>query len=224
VTALAKVVLTGLVQLAAIGVLLFGAAGTVDYGQAWVLLAVFAVSALFPSIYLQLTNPVAMQRRMRSGPTAEARPVQKLVMAGLYLALAGMGVLGGLDRRFGWSATPPMLCLAGAALVGAGLIVVVLVVAQNSYASTTVQVEADQRVVSTGLYGWVRHPMYTGNAIMLLGLPWAVGSPWALILVVPGLLVLGWRIHDEETLLAAELTGYREYTRQVRSRLLPYLW
>ncbi|PRC49436.1 hypothetical protein C6A85_74720, partial [Mycobacterium sp. ITM-2017-0098] len=124
----------------------------------------------------QVTNPDALQRRMRGGPTAEARNVQKIVMAGLYLSLGAMCVVSAFDHRFGWSTVPPVLCVIGNVLVGVGLGAVVLVASQNSYASTTVRVEAGQRVVSTGLYGLVRHPMYTANAIMLLGIPFALGS------------------------------------------------
>jgi protein-S-isoprenylcysteine O-methyltransferase Ste14 len=224
VAALLKVFVSGLVQLVAIGVLLFVAAGTFAFWQAWAFLAVFALSAWLPSIYLQVTNPVALQRRMRSGPTAEGRPAQKVAMAGLYLALIAMCVVGGLDHRFGWSSVPTAICLVGDVLAALGLGVVVLVAIQNTYASTTVQVEAGQKVVSTGLYGLVRHPMYTGNALMLVGLPLALGSYWALIFVVPGLLVLASRIHDEEKLLAEELDGYLDYTLKVRSRLVPYMW
>jgi protein-S-isoprenylcysteine O-methyltransferase Ste14 len=224
VAALLKVFVSGLVQLVAIGVLLFVAAGTFAFWQAWAFLAVFALSAWLPSIYLQVTNPVALQRRMRSGPTAEGRPAQKVAMAGLYLALIAMCVVGGLDHRFGWSSVPTAICLVGDVLAALGLGVVVLVAIQNTYASTTVQVEAGQKVVSTGLYGLVRHPMYTGNALMLVGLPLALGSYWALIFMVPGLLVLASRIHDEEKLLAEELDGYLDYTQKVRSRLVPYMW
>ncbi|HEX5142950.1 MAG TPA: isoprenylcysteine carboxylmethyltransferase family protein, partial [Mycobacterium sp.] len=113
---------------------------------------------------------------------------------------------------------------AGDVVVGAGLAVVVMVVVQNSYASTTVQVEAGQTVVSTGLYGLVRHPMYTGNVLMLVGLPFALGSYWALVFVVPGVAVLASRIRDEEKMLTEELAGYREYTRKVRHRLVPCMW
>jgi protein-S-isoprenylcysteine O-methyltransferase Ste14 len=224
VKAVLTVAFSGFVQLVAIGALLFVPAGTFNYWQAWAFLVVFAISAWLPSIYLQLTNPAALQRRMRSGPTAEGRTVQKIVMAVLYGSLAAMCVVSGLDHRFGWSSVPTALCLVGDVLVAVGLGVVVLVVSQNSYASTTVQVEAGQTVVSTGLYGLVRHPMYTGNVLMLVGLPLALGSYWALVFVIPGVGVLASRIRDEEKMLAAELGGYREYTQQVRSRLVPYVW
>lgn len=219
-----NVLVSGLVQLAAIGVLLFWPAGTFDYWQAWAFLTVFALSAWIPSIYLQLTNPEVLQRRMRGGPVAEGRTVQKVVMAGLYGSLAAMCVVSALDQRFGWTSVPTVLCVVGNLLVAVGLGVVVAVAVQNSYASTTVQVEAGQEVVSTGLYGVVRHPMYTGNVLMLVGTPMALGSYWGLAFAVPGVLVLASRIHDEEKLLNDELTGYRQYTQTVRYRLMPCLW
>jgi protein-S-isoprenylcysteine O-methyltransferase Ste14 len=135
-----------------------------------------------------------------------------------------MVVVSVLDHRFGWSTAPTAICLAGDVLVAVGLGVVGLVIIQNSYASSTVQVQADQKVVSTGLYGMVRHPMYTGNVIMLIGIPLALGSYWGLVFVIPGLIVLAVRIRDEERLLQEELTGYHEYTQTVRYRLVPLMW
>ncbi len=219
-----KVLVSSLVQLVLIGVLMFVPAGTVDYWQAWVFLAVVAVSTWLPSIHLQRSNPVAMQRRMRGGPAAEARAAQKLVMAGLYGSLVAMVVVSALDHRFGWSRVPAAVCLVGDMVAAVGLGMVMLVIVQNSYASSTVQVESGQTVVSSGLYGLVRHPMYTANVIMMVGIPLALGSYWGLVFVIPGLLVLAWRIRDEETLLRGELDGYREYTRKVRYRLVPGVW
>jgi protein-S-isoprenylcysteine O-methyltransferase Ste14 len=224
VNAVLKVAALGFAQLVAIGLLIFLPAGTFDYWQAWVFLAVFALTAWFPSIYLQITNPVVLERRMRSGPIAEGRTVQKIVMIGLYGSLVAVCVVSALDHRFGWSTPPAAVCVIGNMLAGAGLIVTVLVAVQNTYASTTVQVETGQKVVSTGLYGLVRHPMYTGNVLVLVGLPLALGSYWALIFVLPGVAVLAARIHDEEKLLGDELDGYHEYTKKVRSRLIPQVW
>jgi protein-S-isoprenylcysteine O-methyltransferase Ste14 len=224
VNAVLKVAALGLGQLIAVGLLVFIPAGTVDYWQAWVFLAVFALAAWIPSIYLQVTNPDALEKRMRSGPVAEGRTVQKVVMLGLYGSLVAICVVSGLDHRFGWSSVPAALCLIGDLVVAAGLGVVVMVTIQNRYASTTVQVQSDQQVVSTGLYGLVRHPMYTGNVLMLVGLPLALGSYWGLIFVAPGVAVLAARIQDEEKLLGDELNGYREYTEKVRSRLIPQVW
>jgi len=219
-----KMLVLGLAELVVFGLLLFLAAGTFNYWQAWVFLVVFALSGWIPGIHLLRTNPVALQRRMRGGPTAETRMVQKVVMGGLWLSLAAMVMVSALDHRFGWSPVPTAICLVGDVLVAVGLGVVVLVIIQNSYAAATVQVEAGQKVVSTGLYGLVRHPMYTGNVIMMVGIPFALGSYWGLVFVVPALIVLASRIRDEEKLLQEELDGYREYTQKVRYRLMPGMW
>jgi protein-S-isoprenylcysteine O-methyltransferase Ste14 len=219
-----KLLVFGLVEFAVFGLMLFLPAGTVNYWQAWVFLAVVAISVQIPPIYLLRTNPAALQRRMRGGPAAESRMAQKVLIFGLYLSLAAMVVVSALDHRFGWSSVGTAICLVGDVLVAVGLGVVALVLIQNSYAASTVQVEAGQTVVSTGLYGMVRHPMYTGNVIMLVGIPLALGSYWGLVFVMPGLIVLAVRIGDEEKLLQEELTGYREYTQTVRHRLVPLMW
>jgi protein-S-isoprenylcysteine O-methyltransferase Ste14 len=219
-----KMLVFGLVELVVFGSMLFFPAGTLDYWQAWVFLVVVVLAAWIPTIYLQRKNPVVLERRMRGGPTAETRTAQKVVIGGLYLSLAAMVVVSVLDHRFGWSPVPTAICLVGDVLVAVGLGVVVLVIIQNSYAAATVQVEAGQKVVSSGLYGLVRHPMYTGNVIMMVGIPLALGSYWGLVFVVPGLLVLASRIRDEEKLLQEELDGYREYTQKVRYRLMPCMW
>jgi protein-S-isoprenylcysteine O-methyltransferase Ste14 len=170
------------------------------------------------------TNPAALERRMRAGPLAETRTLQRIVLTVLFVCFPAIFVVSALDHRFGWSPVPATVSLIGDVLVGIGLGVAMMVLIQNSYASVNVTVEAGQRLVSTGLYGLVRHPMYTGNVILMVGVPLALGSYWGLVLVVPGLFVLALRIRDEEDLLEHELSGYREYTQQVRYRLVPYVW
>ncbi|MGO9384237.1 MAG: methyltransferase family protein [Mycobacterium sp.] len=214
----------GLAEPVAFGLMLFLTAGTVNYWQAWLLLAVFAIATWISSIYLLRANPAALQRRMRGGPTAETRMAQKVVIGCFWLSFATMFMVSVLDHRFGWSAVPPAICLVGDVLVAIGLGVVMLVIIQNSYAAATVQVEAGQKLVSTGLYRVVRHPMYTGNVITMVGIPLALGSYWGLVVVLPGLIVLALRIRDEEKLLQEELAGYREYTQKIRYRLVPCMW
>jgi protein-S-isoprenylcysteine O-methyltransferase Ste14 len=135
-----------------------------------------------------------------------------------------MFVISALDHRFGWSSVPASVSVIGDVLVAIGLGLSMLVIVQNSYAAANVTVEAGQQLVSTGLYGLVRHPMYTGNVFLMLGIPLALGSYWGLLLFIPGLVVLVLRIRDEEDLLTHELSGYRDYTQQVHYRLLPYVW
>ena len=117
-----------------------------------------------------------------------------------------------------------MISLVGDVLVALGLGITMLVVVQNSYAAANITVEADQKVVSTGLYGLVRHPMYVGALIMMMGIPLALDSYWGLVVLIPGLIALAFRILDEEKMLAQELDGYRDYTEKVHYRLLPYVW
>ena len=204
--------------------MLFLPAWTFDYWQAWVFLAVFAVSTWVPSLYLLRTNPAALQRRMRGGPTAETRPIQKVIISVALVSMVAMTVVSVLDHRFGWSAVPTAVCLIGDALVVIGLGIATLVVIQNSYAAATIRVEDEQNVISTGLYRLVRHPMYIGTVVLMAGVPLALGSYWGLAFVIPGVIVLVLRILDEETLLEQKLAGYREYTQRVRYRLVPGVW
>ncbi|QLL09932.1 isoprenylcysteine carboxylmethyltransferase family protein [Mycobacterium vicinigordonae] len=216
-------VFSGTVQFAGFALLIFLPAGTLNYWQAWVFLTV-SLSTWIPGFYLLAKNPGALERRMRGGPAAETRAVQKLVMAAIWLSLVAGIVLSALDHRFGWSHVPDAVCVLGNLVVAAGLSVATLVLIQNNYAAATVRVEPGQQVVSTGLYRLVRHPMYTGNVILMVGVPLALGSYWGLVFVIPVLIVLTLRIRDEEKLLRLELAGYDEYTRKVRYRLLPHMW
>ncbi len=220
----AKMLLSAALGLAAFGLMLFLPAGTFHYWQGWVFLAVFTLSTWIPSVYLLRTNPAALERRMQAGPLAEARMLQRIIISVALLSLVAMIVLSALDHRFGWSSVPATVCLTGDVLLAIGLGVAMLVVIQNSYAAANVTVESDQKLVSTGLYGLVRHPMYTGNVIMMVGIPLALGSYWGLVFVIPGLVVLALRIRDEEQLLSQQLSGYGEYLQRVHYRLVPYVW
>lgn len=219
-----KGLVSAILGLIAFGLLLFVPAGTLHYWQAWVFLAVFAVSTWVPSVYLMRTNPAALDRRLRAGPMAEARTLQRIVITALFICFPAMFVLSALDHRFGWSTVPTPVCLLGDLLVAIGLGMAMLVIIQNGYAAANVTVESGQTLVSTGLYGLVRHPMYTGNVIMMVGTPLALGSYWGLVFLPVGLILLVLRIRDEERLLTEELSGYREYTQRVRYRMAPYLW
>ncbi len=212
------------IGLVVFGLLVFGPAGTFDYWQGWAFIAVFALATLIPSIYLGLRNPEALRRRMHAGPGAETRTVQKVISVVAFGSLAAMIVVSALDFRFGWSSVPAAVSVAGDVLVAIGLGMSMLVVIQNSYAAANITVEAEQQLVTSGLYGFVRHPMYFGNVIMMIGIPLALGSYWGLVLVFPGLIVLGLRIADEEDMLKQQLDGYREYMQQVHFRLVPYVW
>lgn len=206
------------------GVLLFWPAGTFDYWQAWAFIAVFIVSTMGPTVHLAVRYPDAFQRRLRSGPMAETRTVQKLINIGILVAVVAVSVVSALDHRFGWSAVPTPVVIGGDVLVAAGIVLAYLVIAQNNYAAATITVEAGQELVSTGLYGVVRHPMYVGALIMTAGTPPALGSYWGLVVVVPSVLVFVARILDEEKAMRDELAGYDDYMEQVHYRLVPGVW
>jgi protein-S-isoprenylcysteine O-methyltransferase Ste14 len=206
------------------GVLLFLPAGTLNYWQAWVFIAVFAIATLAPSVYLAVNDPAALQRRMRAGPTAEQRTVQKVVISATIVAVVAVLVVSALDHRFDWSQVPTPIVVLGNVLVATGLGIAQLVVIQNSFAGATITVEAEQKVVSTGLYGLVRHPMYVGTLIMMIGTPLALDSYWGLLAIIPALPVLAVRIEDEEKMLRQQLDGYDEYMEKVHYRLVPYVW
>lgn len=206
------------------GILLFVPAGTLHYPQAWVFIAVFTASSLVPSGYLAVRDPAALQRRLKAGPTAETRPVQKVLMVGTIAAVTAMLVVSALDHRFGWSSVPMTVVVVGLVLVALGLVLAQLVVIQNSFAAATITVEEGQPLVSTGLYSVVRHPMYVGALVMLTATPLALDSYWGLLVVLVAVPLLVVRIVDEERLLVEQLPGYRDYTRKVRYRLVPGLW
>ncbi|MBO0865300.1 MAG: isoprenylcysteine carboxylmethyltransferase family protein [Mycobacterium sp.] len=206
------------------GVLLFWPAGTFDYWQAWVFIAVFIVGTMVPTVYLAVRYPDALQRRMTSGPWAETRLAQKLITVGIVLMVVAVGAVSALDHRFDWSTVPTAIVVVGNVLVLAGVVLAEVVVVQNNYAAATVTVEEEQTLVTTGLYGLVRHPMYVGALIMMIGMPLALESYWGLLVVVPGVVVFALRINDEEKMLRQELDGYDEYTEKVRYRLVPGVW
>jgi protein-S-isoprenylcysteine O-methyltransferase Ste14 len=219
-----QVTTSSVLGLALIALALFWPAGTFDYWQAWAFLGMFVGLSVIYTVYAGLTNPAVLRRRMNAGPQHESRPVQKIVSAGVVLAFFALLVVSALDHRFGWSNVPTPLVFAGNVLAAVGLGIAILVVIQNSYAAANITVEADQAVVSNGLYGVVRHPMYSGVLVMLIGVPLALGSYWGLLLVAVDAILFTTRIFDEEKALTEELTGYREYTEKVHSRLVPGVW
>ena len=219
-----QAIASGLIGLVVFGLLVFWPAGTFDYWQGWAFIAVFAASTMIPSLYLAAKNPTALKRRMQAGPAAETRPLQKLIISFAFVSLGATIVVSALDFRFGWSSVPAAISVIGDVLVALGLGISMIVTIQNGYAAANVKVESGQDLVSTGLYGVVRHPMYFGNVVLMIGIPLALGSYWGLLFVIPGLAVLATRILDEEKVLTQQLAGYRDYAQRVHYRLVPYVW
>lgn len=207
-----------------LGILLFGPARTFDYWQAWRYLLVFLVSTGLITVYLWKNDPQLLERRVYAGARNEKERSQKLIQRVATFAFIAVMIFPGLDRRFGWSEVPAAAAIAGDVLVALGLLLVFFVFRQNTFAAGTIEVAADHRVVSTGPYAIVRHPMYAGALVMLFGTPLALGSAWGLLAAVPITLVIVWRLLDEERFLAKNLPGYDEYRRRARYRLLPFIW
>ena len=204
--------------------LLFIPAWTLDYWQAWSFLAVYFASALAITLYLMKKDPKLLARRMSGGPTAEKEPTQKIIMLFTSLGFIGLMVFPALDHRFAWSHVPPYVVLAGDVLIALGFLGIFFVFRENTFSSSTIEITPDQKVISTGPYALVRHPMYAGALIMLVGIPMALGSWWGLLVIVAMVPALIWRLFDEETFLVRNLPGYVEYQKHVPYRLIPRVW
>jgi protein-S-isoprenylcysteine O-methyltransferase Ste14 len=203
---------------------LFIPAGTFHYWQGWLFCAVFIVASSALGLYFLKHDPALLKRRMAVGPTAEREPTQKIIVTMLTISFLLMMVVPGLDHRWGWSSVPVWLVLLANAGVILSFAIFFVVMKQNSYAAATIRVEAGQPLVSTGIYGIVRHPMYSGALILMICMPLALGSYWTLLVLILALPVLVWRILNEENVLTRDLAGYTEYCRKVRYRLIPGIW
>ncbi len=206
------------------GFLLFVPAGTVHYWQAWMYLSIFIGASALITVYLMRRDPALLERRMRGGPMAEKERAQKLIMLCTSACFVALLVVPAFDHRFGWSTIPRGAVLSGDVLVAIGFYWIFLVYRENTFTSATIEVTENQKVISTGPYAIVRHPMYASATLYLLGTPLALGSYWAFIAVGAMIPFLIWRLLDEERFLTKNLSGYDEYQRRVRHRLVPCVW
>jgi protein-S-isoprenylcysteine O-methyltransferase Ste14 len=204
--------------------MLFLPAWTVTYWQAWVFLAVFTASVLAITVYLMIKDPKLLERRIHAGPVSEKRVKQKSIQCLAQLAFAAMIIFPPVDHRFAWSVVVPLMVATGDILVVLGLLIVFFAFRANSFASAIIDVDAEQKVIATGPYAIVRHPMYSGALLMLSGVPPALGSWWGLFALMPMTLVIVWRLLDEEKFLAKNLPGYAAYRNRVKYRLVPFIW
>jgi protein-S-isoprenylcysteine O-methyltransferase Ste14 len=207
-----------------LAIVLFVPAGTLAYWEAWLFIAVFVLCSLAITVYLAVRDPQLLARRMKVGPRAETEPAQKIIMVLVMVGFTAAIVVPALDHRFGWSAVPAAVVILGDLLIVLAHVVFTIVFRANTYGAATIQVAENQTVVSTGPYAVVRHPMYSGALILMVGIPLALGSWWGLALIVPILAGLVWRLIDEERFLSRNLSGYPDYMRKVRWRLVPFVW
>jgi protein-S-isoprenylcysteine O-methyltransferase Ste14 len=204
--------------------LTFISAGTIHFWQGWLFWLSFLASSTAIGVYLMKHDPALLERRMRVGPQAESRPSQRIIIATILVVFIALAIVPGLDHRLGWSRVPAAIVVIANMLVVATFGFFLLVLRENTFAASAVIVEAGQRVISTGPYAHVRHPMYAGAAVLILAMPIAMGSLWGLLPAAIAAPVLIARILDEELTLSAELPGYDDYRRTVPYRLLPFVW
>ena len=216
-----RLLLRSLFAVLFVAVFLFLPAGSLRYWQGWAFMAILFLPMPITSVYFLKRDPQLVERRLR---TEEKISEHKTIIRWAQLVVFVSLLIPGLDYRFGWSCVPLWLTIPSQLFVFAGYLITLWVMKENSFASRTVQIEEGQRVISTGPYRLVRHPMYFGAVLMLLFAPLALGSWWALpgfLLVIP-LIVL--RLLHEEKMLCRDLSGYSEYCLRTRFRLLPLLW
>lgn len=211
------------IGLVVIGFLLFLSAGTTRYWQAWVYLGVGAVTSALLTSYV-IKDPILLENRTRVGLSAEQRPIQKAIVWCMGFLWIGLFVVPGLDRRYGWSSMPSWLSIGGNLLVIASMWMVYRVFKENSFASATVEIGREQKVITAGPYAIVRNPMYSSAMVYFIAMSLSLGSYWGL---VPSILMpLGFalRLTDEEKFLSENLSGYTEYCDKVKYHLIPFVW
>ena len=203
------------------GLLLFVPAGTLDYAGAWAFLALLFIPMLALGIWLYVKHPSLLEKRLENRETQTAQKAA-VGLSGLLFILGF--VLCGLDHRFGWTHVPLWLRVMAAVVQLLGYAAYAEVMRENAWLSRTVHVQEGQQVVSSGLYGVVRHPMYTATVFLFLSIPLVLGSWAGFAAFVPFVPVLMMRAVKEEQLLVKELNGYEAYQRKVKWRLIPYIW
>lgn len=204
-----------------LGLLLFLPAGTLAYPCAWLFLALLFAPMLIFGAVLLIKAPALLEKRLNS---KEKESAQKGVIAASGLMFLAAFILAGLDFRFGWSHIPAWLTTAASIIQLAAYVMYAEVMRENAYLSRTVEVQDGQRVIDTGLYGVVRHPMYTATISLFLSMPLVLGSwpAFAVMLLFPVAIIF--RIRNEEKVLEKGLAGYREYKQKVKYRLIPFVW
>lgn len=204
-----------------VGMLVFLPAGTLSFLNGWLFMGILFIPMLILGVVLLIKAPALLEKRLNA---KEKRRAQKGVTSlSAVMFLAGF-IVAGLDHRYGWSQIPLWGVIAAAVVLVAAYALYAEVMRENAYLSRTIEVQQGQRVVDTGLYGVVRHPMYAVTLWLFLAIPVVLGSLWAVLCFVPYVPAIVLRILDEEKLLTAELAGYADYTKKVKYRLLPLIW
>ena len=220
-----KLLINGLVKfslgLLMVGLLIFLPAGSLHYAYGWLFMGLLFIPMLIAGIVMLAKSPELLKRRLDA---KEKQAAQKGVLALSGLMFIAGFVVAGLDHRFGWSRMPLWVVITASALFLLAYGLYAEVLRENAYLSRTVKVEEGQTVVDTGLYGLVRHPMYMATILLFLAMPLVLGSWYAMIAFAfyPAIIIV--RLNNEEELLTRELTGYAEYKKKVKYRIIPFIW
>src|SRR5690349_5621565 len=207
-----------------LALVIFLPAGSLRFWQGWLYWLIFGLMCLVLGLYFARHDPALVARRMQAGPKAEKEPRQKLILACASVTLVALYIVCGLDHRFHWSSVPLWVVLIADVFVILGAYGFYVTFRENSYAASTVTVETGQPVISSGPYASVRHPMYTAALILYVATPVALASWWGLVPAALLVIIIVWRLIDEEAYLARGLPGYADYQRKVTTRLVPGVW
>lgn len=210
-----------LMGLLLVGLLLFLPAGTFAYPQAWLFTGILFVPMFIAGIWLMCRQPELLRKRLSA---KEEQSEQKRVVALSGLLFIAMFVVAGLNFRFGWLLLPDWTTYAAAGIFMLGYVLYAEVMRENVWLSRTVEVQENQQVIDTGLYGIVRHPMYSATLIIFLSIPLVLNSVWSFALMLLYIPIIVKRIRNEEEVLERDLAGYKEYKQRVRYRLIPFVW
>ena len=204
-----------------VGVLLFLPAGTFDYWQAWLFIGILFGPMFIAGIVLMIRQPELLRKRLSA---KEEQNEQKRVVALSGLMFIAVFVVAGLSRRFGWYMLPDGAVYVATIIFLAAYALYAEVMRENVWLSRTIEVQENQQVVSTGLYGIVRHPMYTATLLLFLSMPLVLASPWSFAIMLLYIPIIALRIRNEEQVLERELKGYAEYKQRVRYKVIPFIW
>ena len=203
------------------GVLVFVPAGTIRFLNGWILMGILFVPMFMAGLFLIVRSPDLLKKRLAS---KEKESEQKVVVALSGLMFLASFILAGLDFRFGWTSLPGWAVWTGAVIFILAYLMYAEVMRENAYLSRTIEVQEGQKVVDTGLYGIVRHPMYSATVFLFLSMPVILGSVISFAVMLLYIPILSARMKNEEKVLSASIQGYREYMQKVRYRVIPYLW
>lgn len=218
---LIKVLIRFVLAIILIGLNFFLPAGSIKFWEAWVYMGILFTPMIFVLIYLLKKDPELLERRMKIKEKEEPQKVfVKLSILVFFIAF----IIPGFDYRFEWSEVPFIVIIIADLFIFIGYLLFFLVLKENTYASRIIEVEKGQKVISTGPYAIIRHPMYVAALTMYILSPLALGSYWAVLAILPLPVLVIFRIKNEEKILIDKLPGYREYTQKVKYRLIPYIW